>query len=282
MRLNIIGAGMLGQVLGKSLVSLNLITVLGIVNRSMESANRAIDWIGQGRGYATISELPHAELIFISTNDSQIEAASRALASNPNLKPGDIVVHFSGALNSDCLRHLSELGVLVLSAHPLHSFKRTALSLETLKNSYMVVEGDISALEKITALFQALGLTVICIDKTEKATYHMAGVFASNYMVTLAGLAETYLLKAGISKNIILPMITQLMQSTLMNLKNSATASDALTGPIMRGDLNTIKTHMNALTATQHRDLYAMLGKETLKLTTLDADIKQKIDEVLS
>src|SRR5690606_24287151 len=97
-----------------------------------------------------------------------------------------------------------------------------------------------------------------------RPNYHAAAVFASNYLVTLAATAVRILREIGVPEEDALPALIPLMRGTLDNLEDLGLAS-ALTGPIARGDLDTVRTHLARL-SPDDRALYCALGRETLQL----------------
>lgn len=163
----------------------------------------------------------------------------------------------------------------------MHSFAKPALSIHCFKGTYAALEGDKEAIAILIKLFKALGAITYTIDKEKKALYHAGAVFASNYLVILAETALSCMLKAGISEEIALPSINHIMQGTMNNLKETRTPKKALSGPIKRKDIVTIKTHMQAFSDTQTKALYAELGKASLALTSHSQKDKKEIEKAL-
>src|SRR5665648_137008 len=100
---NIIGAGKLGKALSALLIQHEIGTIQGICNANVDSAAEARDFLGQGQICRTPEELPPADIFCITTPDSHIEAICETLCSSERLKPGNIVMHSSGALASTVL-----------------------------------------------------------------------------------------------------------------------------------------------------------------------------------
>ncbi|MFC7782489.1 Rossmann-like and DUF2520 domain-containing protein [Legionella taurinensis] len=273
--INIIGAGRVGQTLAWLLSRQKGIEIGFVCNQTEASARAALQFIGQGKYCPAIEELPPADMTFITTPDSSIAAASAAL-SQSDLKPGGIVVHCSGALTSNALDALRVKGCYTASIHPMRSFAKPALSVHEFSGTYCAVEGDVPAISALTDQLQALGAIVFAIDKTKKPLYHAAGVFASNYLVTLFSQALSCLSNAGIDETVAVGAVLNLMQGTLANLNHTQSPRASLTGPITRADTGTITNHLLALTGVLH-ELYSVLGKATLPLTTLSGEQKQAV-----
>ena len=107
-------------------------------------------------------------------------------------------------------------------------------------------------------------------------------VLASNYLVTLAESAHATLNNSGITDNNTFDVVISLMKKTLHNLEQTRSFTQALTGPLQRGDIETVRQHINNLPLTEVMSLYRTLGKATLKLTGLPEQKKNELCLVLS
>lgn len=124
-----------------------------------------------------------------------------------------------------------------------------------------------TALERLEPLFSAIGAHICRIAPEGKAFYHAAGVFASNYVVTLTERAKACLNAAGVNDTLAMAMLTNILRSTVSNLEASGSPKSALTGPINLADTATLEKHLNALGDSEDARLYAELGLATLHLT---------------
>lgn len=278
---NMIGAGNLGKTIGRLLVRQQLVDLGAVCNQSEASAIQALQFIGQGQYCPNILELPPADITFITTPDDTISTVCKELSQNSLLKKGSIILHCSGALTSDVLMAIKEKGCYVASVHPMRSFARPELSVDEYSGTYCAIEGDNEALPTIHALFNAIGSVTFEIDKTKKSLYHAAGVFASNYCVTLAQQALLCLQEVGVEHDMAIHLITTIMQSTVTNLVTTLSPKKSLTGPIQRADVSTILQHMAALSNIEQQELYSMLGKATLHLTDHSTVKKDQITTAL-
>lgn len=278
---NIIGTGRLGKTIGRLLVKKRIATINGIYNRDISNSNRAIDFIGEGEAYPSIPSLPHADLIFITTPDAAIAETCLTLAENPNIKTWSIIVHCSGTLNSDILSPMKQKGRFTGSVHPMHSFANPEFSVENFTNTYCAIEGDAEATKIITRVFDSMGAITFSINKDKKAIYHAAGVFASNYLVTLYQQAMSCIKDAGVEEKTGAQAMLRIMKGTLSNLERTMSAQNSLTGPIQRGDAETIINHLNALKNPMQKELYALLGNATLGLTQHSAIQKEVLNNAL-
>lgn len=279
---NIIGAGKLGKTIGRLLVENNLAKIAGVCNRSLESAMAAVAFIGDGTYFSDIQSLPLADITCITVPDGYIAETSVAICRAGNIKPKSIVMHCSGALTSDVLSAVKIKEALVASVHPMKSFSNPSLSVKNYPGTYCSMEGDPAALSVLEPLFQSIGSITYPIKKDKKLLYHAAGVFASNYLVTLAQQALNHFTEASVPEKIALDIILNLMRGTLSNIENTNSLKAALTGPIQRGDIATIKSHLSAFLDRDQRNLYALLGQCTLPLTAHDLTTITQLETELS
>ncbi len=265
MKFNIIGAGRLGKNLALSLMAHGDHQLVAVCNHGLNSAVQAVADLGSGLAVATLADLPAVAVTFMTTPDDCIANLAREWTN-----PSSIVVHCSGVLGSDVLAPLKHKGCLVASIHPLKAFRKDRVEQDAFQDCYCVVEGDDEAVQLLTALFSQMGALIIPISVVKKSTYHAAAVMASNYLVTLAACAVELLIEAGLPEPQAQDMTQRLMQSSLSNIQQTTHIAEALTGPLMRGDLDTINKHLNAIEAPDINALYRAAAFATLPLTHLD------------
>jgi predicted short-subunit dehydrogenase-like oxidoreductase (DUF2520 family) len=279
---NIIGTGKLGKTIGRLLFKNKLAKIAGVYNRRLESSIAAIEFIGDGECFSEIRLLPFADLTFITTPDDRICETSIEICRSGNIRPGGIFIHCSGVLTSDVMSSVKIKEALIASIHPMKSFSNPALSVDNFDGTYCAMEGDIEALKIIEPIFNAIGSITYKIEKEKKSLYHAAGVFASNYLVTLSQQAINCLGEAGIEEEMAINIVISLMKGTLSNIEKSMSPREALTGPIKRADMSTIKTHLSSFSDCKQRFLYSTLGKATIPLTSHDLATRDQLEKDLS
>jgi predicted short-subunit dehydrogenase-like oxidoreductase (DUF2520 family) len=168
-------------------------------------------------------------------------------------------------------------GCYIASVHPMRSFARPELSIKQYSGTYCAIEGDDEAVPEIISIFNSIGSSTYTIDKTKKASYHAAGVFASNYLVTLSHQALSCMREAGVEDDMAMKVITSLMSGTVANLEKTRSPEQSLTGPIQRGDISTIQKHIASFTNADQKKLYSALGKSTISLTSHS---EEKVDMI--
>lgn len=215
-----------------------------------------------------------ADIIFVTTPDSEIKKTIELIANKKGFRPKQTVFHMSGALTSDILLEAAKLGANVVSLHPLQSFADKEHAVKNLPGSIFSVEGEEEAINLGKKVAKDLGGEAFVIEKEAKPLYHAAACIASNYLVTLIGSSLAFLEGAGIGKDKALEAIFPLVKGTLNNINNLG-GTVALTGPIARGDENTILEHLEAINriTPDWLEFYKVLGTKTVDV----AEENQKI-----
>jgi predicted short-subunit dehydrogenase-like oxidoreductase (DUF2520 family) len=211
-----------------------------------------------------------ADLVVIGTPDAAIADAAAALA--PGLRPGALVVHLSGACTGAELEKLrvDRPDVAVGSLHPLQSLPSVELGISRLPGSWCAVDGP----DDVERLALSLGMRPFRVDDAQRAQYHAAATIASNHLVALMGQAVRVADAAGVPPEALLPLV----RATLENVTAVGSAA-ALTGPVARGDADTVSRHLDAL-APDERAAYRALAAEALRLTGRDdAALRDALEE---
>lgn len=272
-----IGAGKVGISFGKFLAE-NQIPVIGYASRSNESAEKAAVFTG-GQCFDSVEELAaKADIIFITTPDTVISSVANELAGC-KLRKGQIFLHMSGGLSSGILKPVKEKGCFTASLHPLQAFADINKAVVDLRSTFFSLEGDTEAINIAEQLLKQCGNPYAIIQAEKKPLYHSAACAASNYLVSALYFAQKLLDAAGISSEVGIEALIPLASSSIENVKRLG-AADAITGPISRGDVNTVNLHMKAIKehCPELLKLYSCLGKQTLELASKK---KLKDDETI-
>jgi predicted short-subunit dehydrogenase-like oxidoreductase (DUF2520 family) len=213
----------------------------------------AVADVGEGAG------TPPA-LVLVATPDAEIAAVAAALA--PSLAPGTLVVHLSGACTLGELDKLRSArpDISVGSLHPLQSLPSSEVGVVRLAGSWCAVDGP----AEVERLAITLGLRPFRIADDRRVAYHAAATIASNHVVALLGQAARIAADAGVPPEALLPLV----RGTLDNV-DALGARDALTGPVARGDADTVARHLHALPVDE-RAAYRALAREALRLSGRD------------
>jgi predicted short-subunit dehydrogenase-like oxidoreductase (DUF2520 family) len=263
----IIGAGKVGTALGYTL-SRRGYQLTAIASHSLVSAEKAARLIGQGRSMVDIvTAARSATLVFITTPDQAIEAACVKIAAEQGFREKAIVIHCSGALPSSILESARGCGAYIASLHPIQSFAEVDQAIRLLPGSYFGFEGDKPARTTARQLVNALSGKWLAITTRDKPLYHAAAVFACNYVVTLLDIAVRLFETVGIAREEAFSALYSLLKGTASNLGYLG-LPQALTGPIARGDVQTVARHLQHIQEKMPEliSLYTNLGTQTLPL----------------
>ena len=284
--LNCIGAGKVGETLCRKLKT--HIQIDCIINQSIGSADKAKAMIKDERirtfSIDQLEDASSANFWMLSCSDDQIEQVSIKLSSTDLLRTGDIVFHCSGNLSSSILRKNLGEKIKVASIHPLLSFNGSLYLEDSLKSAPVTLEGDNNAVDQIINLLEPLKLKPIKIASSDKSKYHIASVFASNYVISILELSHNLISEIKINDNDKKQLLDPLIKNTINNYFQSGTVK-SLTGPISRGDLTTIKSHLSELKNMSNKWLkaYIELGEITLDLATKQKHAKhENLSEIAS
>lgn len=213
-------------------------------------------------------------------------AGAKLHPSQPLDMPGRIALHTAGALGAEALDGLRGRGWSVGSFHPLSAFPPPSSAPPVLEGTVVAIDGDRRARRTARYLAASLDAEVMVQPSHERARYHLAACFASNYVVTLASEAVDLLSRSGLSRGRALRALLPLLRSTLANL-GDAGLPGALTGPVARGDAETLARHASALrdAAPDLKSLHAFLVRRTARLALashrIDAAAARRLEGAL-
>ncbi|MGB9694681.1 MAG: Rossmann-like and DUF2520 domain-containing protein [Caldisericaceae bacterium] len=246
-KIGIIGTGRVGTALSRVFTRSGFETyVAGRTYQSSVESSRLSSAEPQTKEYIA----KNADLILLAVQDSEIEKAASEIA--PYLNEKQIVAHLSGAL--DC-SNLAFLKSMKASVHPVKSFADPVTSAESFTGTILVCEGDDGALPSLRDVVKSIEGVFVQIRPEDKPKYHLALTIASNFSVLIADLSEELLLEAGFKEEDARPILLNLIEGTLSNMKNLG-ITKALTGPIERGDIATVKKHLSAIESPLFKEFY--------------------------
>jgi len=266
--INVIGCGNVGKTLSRLWTRHRVFKVQSILNRSLESGLRAVQFVGSGRAVRDYAQLERADLVMISASDEAIRACCEQLCLAGILEEGVIVFHLSGSLPSTLLEPAGAEGALVASVHPVKSFADPLRAVETFAGTFCAVEGDPQACEAIRGALDPCGATTFPVDPHFKTVYHAATVVVSNYLVALMEVGLRCFEKAAIPRETAIEIIRPIATGTLDNVFELGTVA-ALTGPIARGESSVVARQGEALAKWDEaiRSVYGSLGQIAVELS---------------
>ncbi len=263
-----VGAGRAATALGLGL-SVAGYRVVAIASRSPVSARRLA---GRIAGCATAPSgqavADMAQQVFITTPDAVVAE----LAAGIRWRQGQWAVHCSGALTRQALDAAAASGAETGSFHPLSTFSSNSGSsgdgdAPGLRGAIFGIEAEGGLRVALAEMAERLGGTPLAVPAEARALYHAAAVMSCGHLVALLDAAMALWRRAGLPDAEAAPALTHLASATLANLRNLG-PSEALTGPVPRGDIGVVRDHLEAL-ALQAPELlpsYAVLGDRSAQL----------------
>ena len=285
--ITLVGAGNLAHALGPALKAAGYRVEVIAGRGNPESQRRAAGLARRLRAKAVrVEEIrPVSEIIWLLHTDDALAGTAAMLARNPGWK-GKTVFQSSGALSSDVLAPLKKAGAHTASLHPMMTF--VPGTRPDFKQVPFAVEGDRQAVAVARAVVRKLGTEAFEIGRSAKVLYHALGSFSSPMIVATLVTAERVGRAAGLTQAQTRKVMGPILQQTLKNYLERGPAA-AFSGPIKRGDLETVRRHLRklkgvaaasdvyrALVKSALRDLPSTSKKELLRLVTTEGTKKNK------
>jgi len=247
--------------------------VVAVSSRTLSSAQKLARLVPNCQVCHTAQELADvAELVFITTPDDVVAR----VCGEVQWHEGQSVVHCSGAHSVNILESAKQLGATVGSFHPLQTFADIDQAIENLPGSTFALEAEEPLMSMLKELTLLLNGNWVELKPGHKVLYHAAAVFACNYLVTLVKLALDLWLDFGVSAKEATRALLPLLTGTINNIDNIG-LPDCLTGPVARGDSDTIERHLRAL---ETRSPYLLTTSKELGFQTIPIALaKGKINE---
>ena len=254
MRIGFIGAGRVGSSLGKFL-RLNGADISGYYSRSASSALAAAEFVGADC-FGSIAELcASSGVIVLTVPDGELKSVYESLAAEDI--NGRLLCHCSGAMSSDeVFDGIEKRGAHGCSVHPLFPVSSIYSSYKELGKAYFCLEGSREGTLFWQDTLVPLGVHVRVIDSAVKSRYHAACTVMSNLVCALADESLSLMLSCGFEKDEALAALRPLAESNLNGIF-AADPSTALTGPVERNDVETVRRHLDCLTDPSDRNIYA-------------------------
>jgi predicted short-subunit dehydrogenase-like oxidoreductase (DUF2520 family) len=192
-----------------------------------------------------------ATLVILATPDRAISEVAAVLA--PSLEPGALVVHLSGAVGVAALEPIlaARVDVDLGALHPLQTLPSAEVGAARLAGSWAAVTGS----PRVRELATELGLVPFTVDERHRAAYHAAASVASNHVVALLGQVERIAASAGVPFAAFEPLVRATVDNAF-----ALGPRAALTGPVARGDVETVTRHLAAVDEADHRAYKALAG----------------------
>ncbi len=281
----VVSAGRVGSVVGAALARAGhtVAAASGLSNASVRRAEQLLpdvpllppDEVARG-----------ADLVLLALPDDALAGMVRGLVATGSLRPGQIVVHTSGSHGIDVLTPAVEAGALPLALHPVMTFTGRTEDLDRLAACSIGVTAmadDEAAWNVGEALTVEMGAEPVRVPDEARALYHAALAHGANHLMTLVADCAELLREAGIanSERLVAPLLSAALDNVLRH------GDRALTGPVARGDLGTVRKHLAVLAkrAPGVAPGYRVLARRTVARSTaaglLDALAAAELTELL-
>ena len=281
--IGIAGTGRVAQALGRLLRESGQ-PVVSVGGRSAAHARAAAEFVGNSVTPLPFSELSrHASRLIVAVPDSVITEVAAAIASTGSGE--GVALHTSGTVGPEALNPLKLRGFACATFHPLQTIADPAEGVAALRGIAFATCGDEPAMAWAEQIAHLVNGFVIHVRAERLPLYHAAAVMASNYLVGLTSAAQTLMERAGVEKEMSLRALAPLARTALDNALAHGPV-DALTGPIERGDIETVRRHLKALESVPEQilRLYCAAGLEVLEIARvrgLSSEAAQSIEQEL-
>ena len=260
MEIGIVGAGRVGCSIGKYLKEHGA-AVAGYYSKSRESVEFAATFTNTA-AFPSLGELVEAvSMIFITTPDDEVRPVWEKIAGQPIR--GKIICHFSGSLSSVVFSGREQAGASGCSVHPMYAFSSKETSWQQLNQVLFTMEGDSHALDRVGLVLAQAGIRHFVINSAKKERYHAAASMVSNMMIGLYRMSIDMLQDCGFEEAAARLLVEPLVRNNIENLL-ATSPEQALTGPIERNDVETVRKHLAVLTE-EEREVYTSLAQKLVE-----------------
>lgn len=241
-RLAFVGAGSVGSALAVGFARAGW-EVTAVATRDPSRRERMTRLLPGIRVFADPEAvLDEADLVFLTVPDDAIADVARGL----HLYSGQALVHTSGALPASVLEPARAAGTSLASFHPLVAFADLERALSDIAGATVALEGDESILPLLAELAEALGARPVRLPTTGKAAYHAAAMLAAGGLIGLLDAIAELGRAVGLDERRALAVYLPLCRQAMANAETLGIDA-ALTGPMLRGDLGTVRGHLDAI-----------------------------------
>ena len=260
----VVGAGAVGTALGVAISRAGW-PVRAVSSRDRAKLDRFAGLVPTARPFPDpVAVVDEVELVILAVPDDAVASVAERL----RLYAGQAMVHTSGLLDAQVLHPALAAGSHIGAFHPLVSFTSDVeRSVAGLRGATAALEGDDTLVELLADLAERLGLVPVRLPAGSKPAYHAAAVLASGGLVALLDAIASLAATAGIAEDGALGIYGRLLEQTLANARAGG-IDEALTGPVVRGDIGTLESHVAALRAHAPAvlDLYLALARRELQI----------------
>lgn len=257
----VVSAGRVGSVLAAALSGAGHV-LAGASAVSDRSRRRAAELLPGAPVLPPDDVVRRADLVLLAVPDGVLPGLVDGLATTGAFRPGQIVLHTCGSAGVDVLDPAADAGVLPLAVHPAMTFTGRCEDLARLGTACAgVTVADETGWHVAEALVLEMGAEPVRVPAQSRPLYHAALAHGANHLATLVADAVDALERSGVSpaERVLGPLLEAALDNTLRH------GDRALTGPVARGDAETVRTHLRVLagSAPELSDPYRVQGART-------------------
>lgn len=274
----IVGAGSLGSALTLALRDAG-VHISEVVQREepLKASTRKLARIVGATPARLPDALFNAQVTWLCVNDAAISEVAAEMSAHGDWL-GKVVFHSSGALTSDELIPLQRAGAHTASVHPMMSFVRGVKP--NLAGVTFAIQGDEPAVKVAIQIVRRLRGRIVQIEKKNKPLYHAWGAFASPLIVAELSAADRIASALGLDSETARKTIAPILRQTIENYIEHG-AAGAFSGPIVRGDVDTVRRHLSVLKKIPvAEDVYRALAEAALR--ELPAGNRSELKRILT
>ena len=238
-RIGVVGAGRVGAVLAAALRSAGH-EIVAVAGESVASRTRIETLLPEVHVDKPTAVSRACDLLLLTVPDDMLDNVVTMLAASGAIRPGQYVVHTSGRHGLAVLKPAAEVGAEVLAMHPAMTFTGTDLDLSRLTGCVFGVTATLETKDLAERLVADLGGRPVWVPESKRTLYHAGLAHGANHLVTLVAQAMDLLVASGADDpaGTLRPLLTAALDNAL------AYGDAALTGPIVRGDVETVRAHL--------------------------------------
>ena len=282
LRIGVVGAGRVGAPLGAALVRAGH-RISGVSAISEASKQRAAVLLPDAPILTADAVVNGAELVLLTIPDDVLPGFVEGAAKAGLFRPGQIVIHTAGHFGVAVLDPATRCGALPLAIHPIMTFTGTAMDIERMQGAIFGVTAPKLIMPIAEALVLEIGGEPASIAEGDRSAYHAALAWSANFLNVLVAEGMDQLRTIGIEEpsRALAPLLNAVLDNVLRS------GDQALTGPIARGDAQTVAEHLRVMNeqSPQVRDAYEVLARLTLlrasKAGLLRASEAMEIERIL-
>ena len=241
-RIGFIGAGLAGGSMAITL-SQHGYPVVAAASRTLSSAQTLAHRVRGCDSYRTPQEAADvADVVFITTPDDAIEP----VASSISWRSGQGVVHCAGSASLDILEHAVRQDAVAGAFHPLQAISSVDNGVRSIPGTTFGIEGNQEMRTFLKEMALAIGGNPIFLTSEDKPLYHLTGVMMGNLLAVLGAVAAQLWENLGLTRAEGVRALAPMMQQVSINLE-SLGVPQGVAGPYVRGDIGTVRKHLQAL-----------------------------------